>query len=115
MSDESMGEHDTPMPEEGEQTDPMAPPGEDETEVIDLADTPAEVQPEPPPLAEPGMYLCVGEPEGEHAVLGVLEQGQEYDYTHADPRTLQAVAAYVEAGYLEKKDSGMTGDEPRDH
>lgn len=62
-----------------------------------------EAPPEPPELAEPGVYLCVAEIAGEHAILGVLTEGQEYDYSQvSDPRTLQAVAAYVELGVLEK-------------
>lgn len=60
------------------------------------------IPPPAPPQAEPGVYLCVAEIAGEHAILGILTEGQEYDYTQADPRTLQAVAAYVELGVLEK-------------
>ena len=105
MSEESTEPHET-LPPEAEQTDPMAPPGESETEEMDLEDTPPETPPapaEPPPQAEPGIYRCVGEIAGEHAVLGILTQGEEYDYRQSnDPRVLQAVAAYVELCVLEK-------------
>ena len=66
---------------------------------------------EPPPAvetapqAEPGVYRCIAEIAGEHALLGILTEGEEYDYSRADPRTLQAVAAYVELGVLERKGS----------
>ena len=65
--------------------------------------TPAAPDREPPAptMAEPGIYRCIGEVAGE-GILGILTQGQEYDYSRErDPRVLQAVAAYVEIGVLE--------------
>jgi hypothetical protein len=100
---EREGSHETPL------TPPGAPePTQDEMDAADEASdrppSPAdEPEPaaEPPaalPQAEPGVYRCVAEISGEHALLGVLTQGQEYDYRVSDPRVLQAVAAYVERG-----------------
>lgn len=86
----------------------MTPQGADvpqdtpEAEPTDLPHT-EPAPPAPPPQADPGVYRCVAEIAGEHAILGVLMEGEEYDYSHADPRVLQAVAAYVELGVLEKK------------
>ena len=87
----------------------IEPPVELPTEEMDLTTptdpTPAPEPPpeaQPAPQAEPGVYLCTAEIAGEHARLGVLTEGEQYDYSHADPLTLQAVAAYVELGALEK-------------
>ena len=56
-----------------------------------------------PPLAEPGIYVCIHEHAGEHPVLGRLDHGQEYDYSQVtDAPTLAAIAACVESGLLEK-------------
>ena len=85
---------------------PTEPPMEEmeQTALPDVehtAETPP--SPEPPALAEPGVYVCIHENAGEHAILGRLDFGEEYDYTATqDPRTLEAVAACVAGGYLEK-------------
>ena len=98
-------------PESTEAPEQPIVPDEPPTMEMDLA-TPEEApavetppaEPAPAPeLAEPGVYVCIAENAGEHAILGRLDFGEEYDYSAVqDERTLAAVAACVEGGYLEK-------------
>lgn len=56
-----------------------------------------------PSLAEPGMYWCAHESPGEHPILGLIQPG-ENDYSAVtDVRMLEAIAACVASGLLEKR------------
>lgn len=120
MSDaaEREGSHETPVQPPDEPQEPQAPePMADEEDLSEAEGLPDveqitppasrdEEPPAPPAQAEPGIYRCIGEVAGEHAILGLLTPDQEYDYRRvSDPRVLQAVAAYVEIGILGLKEA----------
>jgi hypothetical protein len=94
------------MSEEDQQpdeSDPMAPPPEDEAASAAPVDAQASYTPPEVTLADPGMYVC-DDPSGGgiHPALGQIQPG-ENDFTGAtmdDQRA--ALAALVEAGVLKK-------------